>query len=261
MLRTARSLPPTGLSTPGFDPARLQAEPPACYRASWQLPGRDSHPQAATSLCRIRSSQSTTPNTGRTPFAAVNLPGRRFPVVVRLCGVHLLGSGLVGVLVSDSVELLAVELGESDAVGLVGDDEVEDGPYEGEAAVLAGEPADHLGAAFDLAERPFEQVCAAPPAAVPGGVAQVDDERVEVVGEAFRGGGVAGTFELVDQRLELLLGVASVDGRIERLPVRLADPFAFALGHLRVEVARGARSSVGGPRPASTARSPRSGRG
>jgi hypothetical protein len=51
MLRTAQSLPPTGLSTLGFDPARYQTEPPACYGASWQLPGRDSHPLAATSLC------------------------------------------------------------------------------------------------------------------------------------------------------------------------------------------------------------------
>ena len=40
-----------GLSTLGFDPTRFQAEPPACYRASWQLLGRDSHPLATTSLC------------------------------------------------------------------------------------------------------------------------------------------------------------------------------------------------------------------
>ena len=39
--------------TLGFDPARFQTEPPACYRASWQLPGRDSHPLATTSLCWI----------------------------------------------------------------------------------------------------------------------------------------------------------------------------------------------------------------
>src|SRR5712691_2086240 len=51
MLRTAQSLPLQGLSTLGSDPARYQTEPPACYRASWQLPGRDSHPQATTSLC------------------------------------------------------------------------------------------------------------------------------------------------------------------------------------------------------------------
>src|SRR5919198_108642 len=73
---------------------------------------------------------------------------------------------------------------------------------------------------------------------VPGGVAQVHDERVQVVGEALGRGDVAGVVELVDQRLELLLGVASVDGLVERLPVRLTNPFAFALGHLRVEVAR-----------------------
>ena len=53
MLRTAWLLPPTRLLTLGSDPARFQTEPPACYRASWQLPGRDSHPQATTSLCQI----------------------------------------------------------------------------------------------------------------------------------------------------------------------------------------------------------------
>ncbi|SNQ47638.1 hypothetical protein FRACA_20034 [Frankia canadensis] len=50
MLRTALSLPLTGLSTLGFDPARFQTKPPACYRASWQLPGPDSHRQATTGL-------------------------------------------------------------------------------------------------------------------------------------------------------------------------------------------------------------------
>jgi hypothetical protein len=55
--------------------------------------------------------------------------------------------------VSDRLEALAFEPGELDAVRGVGDLEVEDGPDEGEAAGLAGEPADHLGAAFDLAER------------------------------------------------------------------------------------------------------------
>jgi len=32
--------------TLGSDPARFQTEPPACYRASWQLPGPDFHRQA-----------------------------------------------------------------------------------------------------------------------------------------------------------------------------------------------------------------------
>ena len=48
---TDRSVaPPTGLSTLGFDPTRFQTEPPACYRASWQLPGPDSHRQATKSF-------------------------------------------------------------------------------------------------------------------------------------------------------------------------------------------------------------------
>jgi DNA-binding beta-propeller fold protein YncE len=55
MLRTASSLPLTGLLTLGSDPARFQTEPPACYRASWQLPGPDSHRQATTSLRTARS--------------------------------------------------------------------------------------------------------------------------------------------------------------------------------------------------------------
>ncbi len=50
MLRTAQSLPPTGLLTLDFDPTRFQTEPPACYRASWQLPGPDFHRQATTSF-------------------------------------------------------------------------------------------------------------------------------------------------------------------------------------------------------------------
>src|SRR5579875_4155191 len=50
MLRTASSLPHTGLLTLGSDPARFPAEPPACYRAFWQLPGPDFHRQATASL-------------------------------------------------------------------------------------------------------------------------------------------------------------------------------------------------------------------
>ena len=59
MLRTAELLPLEGLLTLGFDPTRFQAEPPACYRASWQLLGRDSHPLEATSLCWFSYSLST----------------------------------------------------------------------------------------------------------------------------------------------------------------------------------------------------------
>ncbi len=60
MLRTASSLPLfTGPSTLGFDPARLQTKPPACYRASWQLPGPDFHRQATTSLRTARSTATS----------------------------------------------------------------------------------------------------------------------------------------------------------------------------------------------------------
>jgi len=41
--------PLAGLLTLGFDPARLQAKPPVCYRAPWRLPGPDFHRQATTS--------------------------------------------------------------------------------------------------------------------------------------------------------------------------------------------------------------------
>jgi hypothetical protein len=78
--------------------------------------------------------------------------------VVSLCGGHLLGECVVGLVISGAVESLAVELGEADAVGLVGDEEIQDGLDQGEAAVLAGEAAHHLCALFDFAERSLEQV-------------------------------------------------------------------------------------------------------
>jgi hypothetical protein len=58
MLRTASSLPHTGLLTLDSDPARCQTEPPACYRASWQLPGPDFHRQATTSLRTRRNTMA-----------------------------------------------------------------------------------------------------------------------------------------------------------------------------------------------------------
>jgi hypothetical protein len=51
--------PPEGLLTLGSDPARFQTEPPACYRASWQLPGPDFHRQATTSLRTARSAATS----------------------------------------------------------------------------------------------------------------------------------------------------------------------------------------------------------
>src|SRR2546428_8879966 len=74
MLRTASSLPLTGLLTLGSDPARFQTEPPACYRASWQLPGPDFHRQATTSLRTRRNTMAlrhgvTSRSAGRTKEA------------------------------------------------------------------------------------------------------------------------------------------------------------------------------------------------
>ena len=71
MLRTASSLPLTGLLTLGSDPARFPAKPPACYRASWQLPGPDFHRQATTSLRTRRNTMAlrhgvTSRSAGRT---------------------------------------------------------------------------------------------------------------------------------------------------------------------------------------------------
>ena len=62
---------------------------------------------------------------------------------------------------------------------------------------------------------------AAPAAAVSGRVAQVDDERIEAVGQAAGGGGVTGAVELAGQRLQPLLAVALAGGVVERLPVGL----------------------------------------
>ena len=72
MLRTASSLPLLqGFRRWASTRTRFQTEPPACYRASWQLPGPDSHRQATTSLRTRRSatqnhSLSSRP-AGRTP--------------------------------------------------------------------------------------------------------------------------------------------------------------------------------------------------
>src|SRR5687768_18232888 len=79
----------------------------------------------------------------------------RFPVALSLSRGHLLVGRSFASGVSHPAQALAFELAEADAVLGVGDVEVKHGPDEREAAGLAGEAADHLGAAFDLGERPF----------------------------------------------------------------------------------------------------------
>ena len=78
----------------------------------------------------------------------------------------------------------------------MGEEQVEDSPDEREAVGLAGEAADHFGSPADLAERPFEEIGASPPFTVSERVAQVHDERVEVVGQAAGGGLLAAVLEL-----------------------------------------------------------------
>ena len=72
----------------------------------------------------------------------------------------------------------------------------------------------------------------------------MDDERVQVVGQASGGGGVARIVEFVDERSEAPLCVALVGGVIERLPVGLADAFALAFGQLGQQVADAVNGAV-----------------
>jgi hypothetical protein len=66
----------------------------------------------------------------------------------------------------------------------------------------------------------------------------VNDERVEVVGEAFGGPRSAGDVELIGQGPEPLLAVALAGGVNERLPVGQTDAFALPLGQLGEQRAR-----------------------
>ena len=72
---------------------------------------------------------------------------------------------------------------------------------------------------------------------MPGRVAQVHHERVQVVSQTAGGGGEAFLVELVDESMEPLSAVALVDGLIERPPVGLANTLALPVGQLRQEVA------------------------
>src|SRR6478609_2076452 len=76
MLRTASSLPLAGLLTLGFDPTRFQMKPPACYRATWQLPEPDSHRQATTSLRTANHLQRQPPAPLDARKIEANVPAR-----------------------------------------------------------------------------------------------------------------------------------------------------------------------------------------
>jgi hypothetical protein len=114
-----------------------------------------------------------------------------------LCGGHLLVERVwVGLLVLDAVEVLAVEVGEGGTVAGVAEEQVEHRPDERQAAGLAGEAAHHFGAPANFAERPLEEIGLPPPFAVSERIAQVNDQRVEIVSEAASGRLVAGVLEL-----------------------------------------------------------------
>jgi hypothetical protein len=66
----------------------------------------------------------------------------------------------------------------------------------------------------------------------------VHDERVQIVGQASGGGGVASLVEIVCQGLQSLLCVALIDRVIERLPVGPTHTLALALGQLGEQVAK-----------------------
>src|SRR5919106_4989059 len=139
-------------------------------------------------------------------------------------------------LVLEPVELLAVDVGELDPVAGVVDLQVEHRPDQREAALLARESSDHLRPSLHLAERALEQIGRAPAFAVPQRVAHVDDERLEVVGEASRRGRIAGSFELRDEGAESLPCVALIVGLVERLPVGAAHALAILLGSFAIRL-------------------------
>src|SRR5919198_1013458 len=98
-----------------------------------------------------------------------------------LRGDHLLGAG--GALAAaEAFDLGDAARGHHDAAPAAAG-ELEYGPDEAEGAGLAGEAADHLGAAADLDEGAFEKVRGPDPLAVLGRPAQVRDECVEVVSD------------------------------------------------------------------------------
>ena len=70
------------------------------------------------------------------------------------------------------------------------------------------------------------------------------DQRVEVVGQAFGGGGVAAAVELVDERVEPVASVGWAGGVIECFPVGVADPFAVAFGQLGQQVPEAVNRAV-----------------
>ena len=75
MLRTAQLLPLEGLSTLGSGPARFQTAPPACYRASWQMPGPAPYRQATTRVANTKNTVDYATVSPPIPLGARSHPG------------------------------------------------------------------------------------------------------------------------------------------------------------------------------------------
>ena len=124
---------------------------------------------------------------------------------------------------------------------------VHDRPGHREARGLAREAADHLGPPADLLERPLQQI--GRPETLPQAerIAQVDRERLEIVGETRRRRGEL-TRELAHEPAQARLGLVRTRGRIERRPVRGPDPAVEVgpLGQLGQDVPK---SVHGAPAP------------
>src|SRR5215472_6720092 len=73
MLRTARLLPPTRLSTLGFNARRFPLTSPACYQAPWRLPGAGLAPAGGDEL---------------TGYALSDHPAHLHPVLARVPSGH-----------------------------------------------------------------------------------------------------------------------------------------------------------------------------
>lgn len=69
----------------------------------------------------------------------------------RNCGGHVLPGRPLGLLALEAVDRQPVEVAEAVPLG-VGDDEVEHGPAEGDAASLSGHAPDHIGTPAHLVE-------------------------------------------------------------------------------------------------------------
>jgi hypothetical protein len=121
-------------------------------------------------------------------------------------------------------------------------------PAQRQAARLAGEATDHLGAPAHLAARALQQVRAPEALAVLERIAQVHAERREVVGQTRGRRGEAPIGKSAHQPAQAPLAVALAGGLVERGPEAGAHFLLVRLGNVGEKVAQpmyGAALAVG----------------